>query len=76
MVVNSGLEDPEGRMRSKRVWKVVLQVGKKEEKISGREQWFCIETVSSGRGCWWTTCILQIPAEDKSRRGQRVQDQK
>ena len=31
MVVNSGLEDPEGRMRSKRVWKVVLQVGKKEE---------------------------------------------
>ena len=31
MVVNNCLEDLEERMRLKRVWKVVLQVGKKEE---------------------------------------------
>jgi len=32
MVVNNCLEDLEERMRLKRVWKVVLQVGKKRNK--------------------------------------------
>ena len=39
MVVNSRLEDPEGRMRLKRVWKFIAQLrGKKDEQMSGGEQ--------------------------------------
>jgi len=37
-VVNSCLESLERRMRLKRMWKLVLQVGKKEEQMSGGEQ--------------------------------------
>ena len=38
MVVNSCLEGREGRMRLKRMWKLVPQTGKKEERMSGGEQ--------------------------------------
>ena len=38
MVVNSCLEDLEGRMRLKRMWKLIPQVGEKEELMSGGEQ--------------------------------------
>ena len=37
MVLNSCLEDLEGRMRLKRMWRLVPQVGKKEERIGGGE---------------------------------------
>ena len=37
MVVNSCLENLEGRMRLKKMWNLVLQVGKKEERMSGGE---------------------------------------
>uniref|UniRef100_A0A8C4Q2W4 Zgc:64106 n=1 Tax=Eptatretus burgeri TaxID=7764 RepID=A0A8C4Q2W4_EPTBU len=38
MVVNSCLEDLEGRMRLKRMWKLDPQVGKNEEGMSGSDQ--------------------------------------
>ena len=38
MVVNSGLEDLEGRMKLKRMWKLVPQMGKKVGQMSGVEQ--------------------------------------
>ena len=46
MVVNSCLEDMEGRMRLKSMWKLGAQVGKKEEQMSGGEQRFWILGVS------------------------------
>ena len=37
-MVNSCLEELEGRMRLKRMWKLIPQVGKMEEEMSGGEQ--------------------------------------
>ena len=38
MAVNSYLEDVEGRMRLKRMWKLIPRWEKKEEQMSGGEQ--------------------------------------
>ena len=38
IVVNSYLEDLEGRMRWKRMWKLIPQVRKEEELMSGSKQ--------------------------------------
>ena len=46
MVVNIGLEDLEGRVRLKRMWVLIPQVGKNEEQMSGGEQCSWIEVVS------------------------------
>jgi len=50
MVVNIGLEDLEGRVRLKRMWVLIPQVGKNEEQMSGGEQWSWISVVSPERG--------------------------
>ena len=62
MVVNSGLEDLERRMRLKRVWKLVppTEKKKKEEQLSLNEQRFWILVALLGGGCLWTACVLQI----------------
>ena len=46
MVVKSFLEDLEGRMRLKRVWKLIPPAGKKEEQRSRGGQWFWIFGIS------------------------------
>ena len=38
MVMNSCLQDLDGRIRLKRMWKLVPHVGKKEEQMRGGEQ--------------------------------------
>jgi len=70
MVVNSCLEDLEQRMTLKRMWQRLFpQLGKKEEQLSGGEQWSRIYVVSPEKCCWWTVCAVQKPWGDKSWNG-------